>query len=149
MPEPGSPVGVEPEPERLADRRAHVLREGHLRPLGELGREHAEAFVRVDPAPLGRRDRLRALEGQAGGVGQQVADGRSRRAGRLVQIDDSFLGGHEHRQRGDRLRDGGKADRAPRVAMGLHAPAAEDDPGGRERDRPLVDLAKGLHARRY
>ena len=65
--------------------------------LGEQGAELVEAGVRVDPPGSGAaKDRL-ALERETRGVRQEVADGRVRRAGGLVQVDEAVL---------DRIEDG-------------------------------------------
>ena len=98
---------------------------------------------------LGPRDRLRALERQAAGVREEMADRRARRPRRLVQIDDALLGCDEHRERRHRLRDGSQSHRARRVAVRRHLATWIDDARGSELDRPVVDLAKRLHARRY
>ena len=50
-------------------------------------------------------------------VREQVANGRARRPGRLVEVDDALLGGDERRERGDRLRDRSESNRACRVAV--------------------------------
>ena len=110
---------IERDAERLADRRAHVVGEGHLGAIREVCGEHAEPFVRVDPAPSRARDRLLSLERQTGGVREQVPHGRAGRACRLVEVDDSLLGGDEKGKGGDGLRDGGKANGMARVSAGL------------------------------
>ena len=96
----GMAVRVEVEPEWLADGGANVVGERHLRPRGDVLAEHAEALVRVDAAAAGRRDRHGAVEREPGGVREQVPHGRARRAGRLVEIDDTLLGGDERRESG-------------------------------------------------
>ena len=50
-----------------------------------------------------------------------MAHGRAGWPGRLVEIDDTFLGGDEERERDDRLRDRGEADDRLRVPVGLDA----------------------------
>ncbi len=90
-----------------------------------------------------------ALERQAGRVREQVADGRSGRAGRLVEIDDPFLRGDERRERGDRLRHRRETNRAPDVTVRRDPAFVIDHTRGGELDRPVVDLAKRLHAARY
>ena len=80
---------------------------------------------------------------------QEVADGRARRPRRLVQIDDAFLGGNENRERRDGLGDGCQSHRMRCISARRHFAAWIDDAGGGEWDRPVVDLAKCLHARRY
>ena len=111
MPAPGMPLGVELEPERLADGRAHVVGERHLGPRGDVLAEDAEALVGVDAAAPGRRDRHGAVERQPRGVGEQVPHRRAGRPGRLVEVDDALLGRDERRERADRLRDRREADR--------------------------------------
>ncbi len=80
---------------------------------------------------------------------EQVANRRTGRAGGLVEVDDSLLGGDERRERGDGLRDRGESNRPRCVAVRRDLPVGIDDTGGRELDRPAVDLAERLHARRY
>ena len=82
-------------------------------------------------------------------MGEQMPNRRARRPGRLVEVDDTLLRGHEHGESGDRLRHGREADRVRRVAVALGAAIPRHDPRGGERHRPAVDLAKGLHAARY
>ena len=49
--------------------------EGHPRPLGHEVGDHVEAHVGVDAPGAGRRHHRGSVEGEAGRVGQQVADG--------------------------------------------------------------------------
>ena len=140
---------IEAELERLADGLAHVLGELHLGTPGDVLRQHPERLVRVDAALSGTSDRDLALERQAGRVREQVADGRAGRAGRLVEVDDPFLRGDERRERGDRLRHRRETDRAPDVTVRRDPAFAIDHTRGGELDRPVVDLAKCLHAARY
>ena len=92
----------------------------------------------------GARDRLRALERQARRVREQVADGRAGGAGRLVQVDDAFLGGDEHRESGHRLRHRGEPYRSAGVAASPRGAARIDDTRRGELDGPVVDLAECL-----
>jgi hypothetical protein len=60
------------------------------RPTGALGQELAEgveAGVRIDPARTRWGDHRVAVERHPRGMGEQVADGRARWAGRLVEVD--------------------------------------------------------------
>jgi hypothetical protein len=82
-------------------------------------------------------------------VREQVADGRAHRAGRLVQVDDAFLGGNENGQRRHRLGHGGEPHGSRRVAAHRDVPGGIDDTGRRKLDGPAVDLAECVHARRY
>ena len=141
---------VEREPERLDDRRPDVVRERHLGLSGDVLAEHAEALVRVDPPPPGRRDRRLALERQAGGVREQMTDGCARRPRRLVEVDDALLGRDERRERGDRLRDRREAHGTARVPAGVAiAPSARVTPAAANGHVPGVDLVQRLHGARY
>ena len=106
--------------------------------------EHGEALVGVDPAPARRRNRRRPLEGQPGGVREQMPHGRAGRPGRLVEVDDALLGGDERRERADGLRHRGERNGAERVAAGRDRAVGAGDAGRRERDVPAVDLAQSL-----
>jgi hypothetical protein len=82
-------------------------------------------------------------------VGEQVPYRRAFRPGRLVQVDRSFLRGHEGRVRDEQLRHG-----APAEAVLDVAPLRDDGVGGRDArgvvaGGPLVDLAEGIHGGRY
>jgi hypothetical protein len=76
-----------------------------------------------------------------------MADRRAGRAGRLVQVDHALLGRNQHCERGDRLGHRGEPDDARRVAVRRDLTRGIDDARGGELDRPVVDLAKCLHAR--
>ena len=145
----GVAARIEPDAERAAERLAHIVGERHLGALLEVRRQHAERLVRVDAAMLGPRDRLRALERQAAGVREKMANRRARRPRRFVQIDDALLGRDEDREGRHRLRDGRQSHRMRRVAARRHLATWIDDARGSELDGPVVDLAKCLHARRY
>ena len=138
------------EPERLEHRPAEVVGEGHLRALRERGAEHVEAVIGVDP-PLARpRDRARALERQAGGVGEQVPERRAGRPGRLVEVDRPLLGGDEAGERGDRLRHRGPAVLAAAVAVSRRpCPPRDDDAGGDVLGRPALDGSQSVHCAGY
>src|SRR5205823_5923982 len=98
----------------------------------------------VDP-PLSRsRDRHASLERQAGGVGKQVADGRSLRAGRAVEVDDALLGGDERGERRRELRDGGPAHRPFAVSVRTERRTGVED--GRVRTRFYVTRAEDFDA---
>ena len=109
--------------------------------------QHAKGLVRVDPPVSRTRDRLGALERQAGGVREQVPDRRAGRAGGLVEVDHALLGGDHRRERRHGLRHGGEPNDARGVASGRHGTGRIDDSRGGELGRPVVDLAKCLHAR--
>ena len=140
---------VEPETERRDDRLPDVVRERHLRALRDVLAEHAEALVRVDAPPPGRRDRGHALERQPRRVGEQVPNGGPGRPGRLVEVDDALLGGDERRERRDRLRDRRQPYRPFRVAVGGDRGVRARHTGGREGDIPGVDLVESVHGARY
>ena len=57
-----------------------------------------------------------------------MPNGRARRAGRLVEVDDPFLRGDERRERGDRLRHRGEPNGARRVATRRATPSASTTP---------------------
>ena len=84
--------------------------------------EHLEAGIGVDPPRAGRSDRRLSLERQAGGMGEQVANGRSGRPRRLVERDDPLLGRDEHRDRGRELRHRGPGE-GPRRRLRIPPPA--------------------------
>ena len=78
-------------PERGKDRLLEHLIERTTDALRDELPEDVEARVRVDPACPGRRERRLALERQPRGVGQQVPDGRTRRPGRLIEVEESLI----------------------------------------------------------
>jgi hypothetical protein len=141
----GMSLGVEREPERLDDRGAHILGEGHLRAPRHVVAEHAEPLVGVDPATSRLRNRRSSVEGEARGVREEVAYGRAGRPRGLVEVEHPFLRRDEDGERGDELRHGRESDRPGRV------PARRDDvrgarhPRGGEGDVPAVDLVQGVH----
>jgi hypothetical protein len=136
-----------------------ALDHGLLRPLGEvvagglldMGGEHLEAGVGVDASGADGADDLVPLEGEAGGVGEQMAHGRTLGAGRLVEIDESALDRDEHGEGGDRLGDAREVEDLPGVPLDVeiaprvgHAQAVgevevDGDPGH----------GRGLHAPHY
>ena len=99
------------------------------------------------PAWLG--DRGQTLEGQAGGVGKQVAQGRAGRAGRLVEVDDALLGSDQRRERRDRLGDRGPAEDVLARPLGSNLLAVAQDADGYRLGRPALDLPKSVHGARY
>ncbi len=143
------PARVEGDAERVAHRRPDVLGERHLGACLERRTDDPEALVRVDAPPAGRSDRDPALEGQPRRVGEQVPHGRAGRPGGIVEVEHALLGGDEHGERGDRLRDRGQSDGATNVAAGGDRRVRARDAGRGERGVPLVDLAQRLHAGRY
>jgi hypothetical protein len=74
---------------------------------------------------------------------------RARGPSGLVEIDDALFGGNEHRERNDGLGDRCQSDRPSAVAVRRDRPTRIDDADCSERDRPVIDLAKCLHAARY
>src|SRR6266540_2322308 len=115
-----------------------------VRQHGDEAGEHLEAGVRVDAPLSGPRDRLVALEREPGGMGEQVPDGRARRAGRLVEVDRGFLGGDEDGERGRELGHGRPAEDAPVSVPGEHPARQERGRGGVGRS-PLLDLTQSVH----
>jgi enamine deaminase RidA (YjgF/YER057c/UK114 family) len=73
-------------------------------------------------------------------VRKQVPEGRPRRARRLVEIDEPFLGCDEHRDRRRRLRDRRPGEAMPHVAV-----PGIPHRGRRVRTSPLLDLAQRVH----
>jgi hypothetical protein len=137
------------EAERLEHGRAEVVREGHPGPHPDVVAEHEEAVVRVHPARAGAADRRARLEREPGGVREHVADGRPGRACRLVEVEDSLLGGDECRERGRRLRDRGPAVGAGGCPVRRDDALGADDPRRRTPGPPGVDLAQSVHGGRY
>jgi hypothetical protein len=80
---------------------------------------------------------------------QEMADGRARRPGGLVQLDHTFLGRHERGEGGQELRDRGPRKRCSPVAGRARFSGRIGDPNSRSTDGPLLDLPQRLHARRY
>ncbi len=109
--------------------------------------EDGEALVGVDAAPAGPRDRARALERETGGVSEQVTHRRAGRPGRLVEVDDAFLGGDERRERADGLRDRGEEDGATGIAVRRDRGGCVGHPGRGEGNVPHLDLAQSVHFR--
>jgi hypothetical protein len=66
-------------------------------------------------------------------MGEEVPDRRSRRAGRLVEVDDAFLRRDEDRDSGDRLRH----RRPPKLAP-LVAASAQHVAGSARADRDVL-----------
>ena len=79
---------------------------------------------------------------------EQVPHRRAGRAGGLVEVDDALLRGDQHRERRDGF-DTEASRTAREVLASVERPGRIDDTGGGELDRPVVDLAKCLHAPRY
>ena len=115
----------------------------------EVRTEHAERLVRVDAAVLRPRDRLGALERKTRGVREQMPHGRAGRTGGLVEVDDALLRRDQRGQGGNGLRHRGEPHGAGRFPANVNVPGRIDDTGSGELDRPVVDLAESLHARRY
>ena len=90
-------------PERQADLLGQQPIEGLTRPGGDDVRDDLDAAVGVDPPAAGRAEDRVAVEGEPGGVRQQVPDRRSRRPGRLVQVEQATLHGVERGQRDEQL----------------------------------------------
>jgi hypothetical protein len=145
----GIPQRVETDPERSADGCVDVLGERHLRVRREELGEDSKRLVRVDPPATRLRDRRPPLERQSRCVSEQVPNGRAGRAGRFVEVDDTFLCGNEQSKRGDGLRDRGQPHDARDVALGRDDAGGIDNASGGKPDEPAVDLAKCLHAARY
>ncbi len=82
-------------PERRQDPLAEDRLERPARPLPDQRAEGVEPRVRVDPPRPGRREAGLALEREPRRVGEQMADGRSRRTGRLVEVEQAAVGGDQ------------------------------------------------------
>ncbi len=120
-----------------------VVGERHLGALFHERGGHLEAVVRVHAPHARPRDRRALIERQPGSMREQVAERRAGRPGRLVEIDEPFLGRHEHRNRRREL-----GHRRPREPAAHLAVRRFDEPGHADRDvlaRPTVDLAQGIH----
>ena len=91
------------------------------------------------------------VEGQPGGVGEEVADRRTVGPGGLVQLDGALLDRDQRRVGGERLGDGGEREPLPggAVAAGTTAPsgrtAARDDDGRSGRHGPVLDHPQAVH----
>ena len=110
-----------PDARGLEHGAREVRLEGHRGALLEKRAEDLVAGVRVDAPLARRRDRRSGIEPEAGRVGEQVAHRRAGRAGRLVEVEDPFLGGDEDGAGGRELRDRRPPRRARRRR---HAPRA-------------------------
>jgi hypothetical protein len=77
---------------------------------------------------------------------EQVPDGRSRRPGGLVEVDEPFFGRDEHGDRGRDLRHG--CPREPKRALAVRCLDRAGDSNRRVGARPSVDLAQRVHERR-
>ena len=147
---PGARIArrVETDPERRADRLAHVVRERHLGTPLEVCGEHAERLVGVDPPVLGRaigsvpsNGRPDVCESRCRTVAPRGPAGSSRSttpSSAAMSTASAVTGFDTEASRTARPA-------SPRVT---HA-GRIDDPGRGELDRPAVDLAECLHARRY
>ena len=107
--------------------------------LGEQGTEEVEAGVRVDPAGAGPGEHGLALERQAGGVGEEVADGGAGRARRLVEVDHAVIDGVEHGKGGHELGHRRPPERVAGVAVAGDDPVRTDDRRGGVVGAPVVD----------
>ena len=126
-------------PQRCEDPTADDLGKRHPRAIGHELAEHVEPGVRVDPRPLRRGHRPRLVRCEAGGVGEEVTDRRTRRTGRLVERDDTPVNAHEHGTGRDQLRDGGPGQGSVQWTARRHeAPGIDHRDGGR-RGAPAFD----------
>jgi hypothetical protein len=82
-------------------------------------------------------------------VGEQMPQGRARRPGRLVEVDDPLLGRDQRCERRHELRHGRPFKDAPSLAPTRTASASLDHGDGCMLDGPLVDQPKRIHAARY
>ena len=128
-------------PERQADLVGQQPLEGLAGPGGEDVRDDLDAAVGIDPPAAGRAEDRVTVESEPGCVRQQVPDRRSRRSGRLVQIEQAALHGVERGQRdeqfGDRRPAIGPFGRAGRFQQARRRRDA-DRGGGRPR-RHLIE----------
>ncbi len=130
--------------EGVQDGLGQVGAERHARPLGDQPPEQLEAGVGVDAPAAGRGQHRLAVVRQAGGVGQQVAHGRARRAGGLVERHGLLLHRDQHGQGGADLRHRGPVAGQGRVAPGRHhAAAGAHDRGPGVGRVPAVELVEG------
>jgi hypothetical protein len=90
-------------PERQADLVGQEPLEGLAGPGGEDVRDDLDTAVGVDPPTAGTAEDRVTVESEPGRVRQQVPDRRSRRSGRLVQIEQAALHAVERGQRDEQL----------------------------------------------
>ena len=90
-------------PERQADLVGQQPLEGLAGPGGEDVRDDLDAAVGIDPPAAGRAENRVTVESEPGRVRQQVPDRRSRRSGRLVQIEQATLYAVERGQRDEQF----------------------------------------------
>ena len=105
--------------------------------------EVVEPRVGVDaPGSRPGQDRL-AFERQAGGMGQQVADGGAGWAGGFIEVDVTRLDRPQHRKPGDELGRRRPAEWAVRVTVDGEDAVGTNDGRGRVRRSPAIDRGKG------
>ena len=99
------------EPERVEDRRLQVLREGHLRALGEqlrrAGRSPSSSRCGARP---GGRSASSPSNGRPEAWASRWRTVEPVRPGRLVEVEDALLRGDQRGVGGEQLRDRGPAE---------------------------------------
>ncbi len=148
IPPHGSPRSSADSPSGSTHRLAQVLLEGHAGVTRQLVREQVVAAVRVDPRAFGRREAV-AVRPQAGRVREQVAERRALGPRRAVELDRPLLGRDEHGVGDEELADGGEVVLALDVACRPQRARRIGRAGGGVRHTPGLDLAQGIHRRRY
>ena len=122
-----------------------VLGERHPGGAFEVGGGLLDPPVRVDPSGTRRRDDPGvALEPVAGGVGEQVPEGRAGRAGGVVELDRALLDADHQGVTGDDLADARDTEPSLRVAVGCARAGRGDHRRGDVRNPPGVDGREGI-----
>ena len=96
--------------------------------------------VRVDAPPSGARSSPPPRKAGPEACASRCRTVEPGRPGRLVEVDDPFLGRDEHGERGHGLGDGGQPDRRGGVSPGRDRRVGARHPGRREGRVPGVDL---------
>ena len=114
---------------RVKHRLAHPLSDPHSTRLSHDLAEDIEALVGVDAALAGSGDRTPPLEGQARGMGEQVANRGPLRTRRIIEGDQASFDRDQHRPRDNRLGDRRERERAINIAVRVDdvAPDAKDE----------------------
>ena len=125
--------------------------------LLEMGGEHLEPGVGVDAPGTHSADDVLAVEGVAGGVGEQVTHRGALGAGRVLEIDEAPVHGDQGAERREGLGEAGELPDPLGVALGVHRALRVGHPErvlevGIDRDRGVgrdLGLGLGLHAVKY
>ena len=129
-------------PERLEDIDLEDHRDRLPGSFLEQGTQEVVAGVRIDPCPLGRADRRGALRSESRGVGEQVANRRSRWPERLVEGNRLALDRAEDGVGGHELRHGRPSGWRGRITDRCHDPVRTDHPDRGMVAAPVTDVSK-------